>query len=248
MNAHTLVDLAVRALKHPGDYVTALRKHELRFERCVRESELVYSFYFAPKDRFRWRSGQHGIFTLTSKEAAEDPTRIFSIASATSENYIQIGTVIPPKPSLFKTQLKALEPGDRVLLRGPIGEFHLPHKPAHIVGVAGGIGITPFRALLKELVNQQRTDIQIDLLYGSAPDARTFADELTEWASLPNITVTYPNGKEDLQSRLIEAATTLGNTACYYLSGAPRMIEELRVLLIKQKIKHIINDPFRGYS
>lgn len=247
MDITTLTDVAARAIRHPADYVTAINEHVLFFERCVQESESVYSFYFSPKDNIQWHSGQHGIFTLDTKKSARDSKRIFSIASSTTERHIQIGTVISKKPSLFKTQLKALQPGDKIYMRGPIGEFHLPDKPAHIVGIAGGIGITPFRAIIKELVDSARSDIQLDLLYGCSPVARTFSAELNEWSKVPNVRVTYPRNKVDLRFKLSEVATTLGNTAHYYLSGSPGMIEELRHLLLKQGIKHIINDPFKGY-
>ena len=74
--------------------------------------------------------------------------RHFTISSSPTENFLMFGTRIRDSP--YKKRLSALEEGAKVKLRGPEGQFVLHEdysKPA--VFLSGGIGVTPFRSMLK---------------------------------------------------------------------------------------------------
>ena len=72
---------------------------------------------------------------------------------------MQIATKIGDNPSSFKHHLKNLTPGDRVQLRGPFGWFKIQDQSSPIIFIAGGVGIAPIRALLKELEEQKSREI-----------------------------------------------------------------------------------------
>jgi NAD(P)H-flavin reductase len=82
--------------------------------------------------------------------------------------------------------LCALEPGDRVGVRGPYGT-HWPVEQAEgsdVMIVAGGIGLPPLRpSLYHVLANRDRYG-RIVLLYGArSPDDLLFTGELAAWRS-----------------------------------------------------------------
>jgi predicted ferric reductase len=77
------------------------------------------------------------------------PIRHFTIASSPTENFIMISTRI--RDTLYKKRLASLEEGAKVKVRRPEGKFVLHEdysKPA--VFLSGGIGVTPFRSMIKK--------------------------------------------------------------------------------------------------
>jgi len=242
-----MLDLMQRVLCHPYDYIGILNRRVLYLKEIIEEAESVYTFRFEPKNSIGWLSGQHGIFFLPKFTELRDSKRAFSIASTSSEKFIQISTIIPAQPSKFKAQLLQLKIGDSVTMFGPFGEFYLKENVGHIVGVAGGIGITPFRSLLYDVVQSGRDDIKINLLYGGKSDTYLYQTELDEWSKNENIAVSYLQGNESVEQELLSMVDKFGNNATYYLSGPPLMVESLTSLLSKSGIKKIISDPFKGY-
>lgn len=74
--------------------------------------------------------------------------------------------------------------GDDIMLQGPMGHELLIDKTAkEVVFVAGGIGITPFRAIVKNLV-ENGTDIEkFTLVYGANKENEfMFDDEFSDYA------------------------------------------------------------------
>jgi NAD(P)H-flavin reductase len=82
--------------------------------------------------------------------------------------------------------LCALEPGDRVGLRGPYGT-HWPVEQAEgrdVVVVAGGIGFPPLRPSLYHILANRDRYGRVVLLYGArTPDDLLFTGELAAWRS-----------------------------------------------------------------
>src|SRR3989344_2970764 len=114
------------------------------------------AFHFARPVDFKFKAGQTvDIILIDPPETdAEGNSRTFSIASAPSDPDIVIGTRL--RDTAFKRVLKNMEPGAEVMIDGPFGSFTLHNdlaKPA--VFLAGGIGITPFRSILREAAAQK---------------------------------------------------------------------------------------------
>jgi ferredoxin-NADP reductase len=76
------------------------------------------------------------------------PRHSFSIAGTAGPDAIQIGTRI--RDSVWKKNLLEMPLGAKVEIEGPWGEFTLPKEPCDVVMLAGGIGVTPFRAMAED--------------------------------------------------------------------------------------------------
>lgn len=104
------------------------------------------------------------------------PWRLFSLSSSPTERD-EIAFTVKMTGSPFKEALRALVPGERVTIAGPIGDLlYDPSRPA--VFVAGGIGVTPFRGMMRYAAD---TTVRqpIRLLYSArTPDEFAFRDEL----------------------------------------------------------------------
>lgn len=239
-------DVILRALRDPLDYILVLNRRTLILQEIIQESEEIFSFIFKPKKPCVWKAGQHGIFFFTDKKIQGKWWRAFSIASSSHEGVIRISTIIKSEPSNFKKNLKAMKPGEELIMHGPFGEFHTSNKISRIIGIAGGIGITPFRALIKDISLGVITDTKLTLIY-SAIGTYTFKQELDTTLTHPAVSIIYTSTPEEVNSALSLQIDEHGNSASYFISGSPGMIGALRKTLKQQGIRHIVNDSFKGY-
>jgi ferredoxin-NADP reductase len=244
-----MFDLLTRALRHPIDYSGYFRKCTLYFSDHYVESSGLHTFIFTAPKLPHWKAGQHGIFTLTDETTGIPYTRIFSIASAHHEGVVRIGTEISDNPSDFKKQLRTFRAGYTIEMRGPFGEFHTRMSQKHIVGIAGGVGITPFRALCIEMAkNQDKTPLT--LIYGAPPTKHTYQAELERMKlSNSNFTLICINSPEEVNANLVKQIQMHKNNAFYYIAGSPNMIKAITKTCHDNGIhsRNIVNDPFKGY-
>src|SRR5215831_5673056 len=102
-----------------------------------------------------YKAGQYAVVDFGIKDDPEGPVRSFTLASSpTEENFILISTRIRDTP--FKKKLAGLEVGSRVKITAPLGRFVLHEdysRPA--VFLSGGIGVTPFRSMMKYATDKQ---------------------------------------------------------------------------------------------
>jgi len=245
----SMLDVILRACRHPISYSGIRRITTLTFKEKIHEVGDIYSFIFTAEKLPDWRAGQHSIFTIPGRPIEDKTWRPFSIASAPHENEIRIGTIVGPEPSSFKHHLSTLNPGDKVRMFGPYGELYVNKKMRHVVGVAGGIGITPFRSIMADLAHAP-TSTKLTLIYSARVDQHVYKAELEKWRSQnPNLEVIYTTTPEEVNSELTKQVERHKNAAHYLLSGPPKMIEALRDNLYKSGIarNHVLNDPFKGY-
>jgi glycine betaine catabolism B len=126
--------------------------NKLSLELLSKEAFLatdIVTFKFT-RGEIRYTAGQYAFFKLDGVSGdAKGPIRHFSITSSpTEQDYILISTRIRDTP--YKQKLASLKEGTKILVWGPQGEFvlHDDHsKPA--VFLSGGIGVTPFRSMIK---------------------------------------------------------------------------------------------------
>lgn len=101
-----------------------------------------------PQD-FTYQAGQW-VYVHLLNEAGESIARgAFSIASAPAEDRMEIEFGIKVYGRLTTT-FSEMQPGDVIGVQGPFGVFTLPKEPAPLVFLAGGVGITPFRSMVRQ--------------------------------------------------------------------------------------------------
>lgn len=194
-----------------------------------------------------WKAGQHGFFTLPGRKVKDTTWRAFSVASVAVEEKIIIATRISPAPSSFKQTLLTLKLGETITMRGPYGWVYFKDATTPVVLIAGGVGITPFRAMLLEAA--QVSSRPVHLVF-SSKDSYLFGAELAALAAKhPHLTITYTKGSDDTRSAITAAINKYGADAYYCISGAPGMISAVSASLTQSGVseKRILADSFRGY-
>ena len=133
----------IRISDFRGVFQTAVLS--LKVTRKAEEDVHVLDFSFP--EGLDWQPGDHGLFTLQTGRGRK--FRAFSVASVPSEGVVKVATRIPEVgASLFKQTLGSMEPGGRISVRGPFGWVKFRDEDSPVVMICGGVGITPFRAML----------------------------------------------------------------------------------------------------
>jgi ferredoxin-NADP reductase len=241
-------DFLLRALAHPTDYIGITEKHTLTLIEKTDLGQGGWRFSFRAEKPLVWKAGQHGLFVFLGKKMEGKNWRPFSICSCTVDGVIDIATQISDTPSPFKATLRDLPIGGTVTMYGPYGEFHLERKGDVIVGIAGGIGITPFYAILKELTASRDNQTKLHLIYAGKAGYYAFKPKCEEMdLAANNIEILYVENRDDVAAAVDTAIKTYGNTATYFISGSPGMITAMKDTLKKGGIKRIVNDPFKSF-
>jgi ferredoxin-NADP reductase len=212
--------------------------------RTVADGTAAFVFEFAGVS-FEFKAGQTCDVTLPAPkyQDAKGTTRTYSIASSPADlPRIMFATRLTG--SAFKRSLVEAEAGTEVEIEGPFGSFTLhqnPKRPAAFL--AGGIGITPFRAMIKDAV-ERALPHRMTLFYSNRNVASTaFLDDFEAWArQAPNFqfrpTLTEPQVGEAwayetglidlvfLRGHLTEASETI-----FYVAGPAAFVKAMQDLL-----------------
>jgi ferredoxin-NADP reductase len=151
-------------------------------KRWVTETTLSVHFDLAGQS-FPFQPGQFIRVGLQSA-AYPDPkgnARSFSIASAPSDPLLMIAFRMTD--SGFKKSLAEAPLGTPCNIFGPGGSFNLdPNSKTPVALFAGGIGITPFRSMIKHAREQSLTR-DLTLIYANRRrEEAAFLDEFEAWA------------------------------------------------------------------
>jgi glycine betaine catabolism B len=140
----------------------------LTLERIEKAADGVFDFVFSPDRRLAFAAGQYLEWTMPVRRPDDRGNRrYFTIASSPTEDEVRLGVKFYPDGSAFKRELSELQPGDTIAASQLAGSFTLPEDPEKkLAFIAGGIGITPFRSMLVELLDRNEPRA-ITVLYGN---------------------------------------------------------------------------------
>ena len=125
------------------------------------ENEGVYSLIFQTEEPVSWRAGQYMVLNIPhANPDNRGVTRHFTISSAPFQKKPMITTrYLAEEGSSFKRALFAKKQGDTAEVLRIDGEFTLNKEYKKLVFIAGGVGITPYHAMLLELEKKKMIGI-----------------------------------------------------------------------------------------
>ncbi|MBV1757670.1 MAG: FAD-dependent oxidoreductase [Dethiosulfatibacter sp.] len=229
-----------------SEIIAVLTPKEIVFKEMKKEQEGIYTFAFEAIKPLEWRAGKHAMFFITHNKIKK-PMRLFSISSSPSENRIAITTKIGENPSEYKKALLELNPTMKMKLRGPMGPFVLKQDLSYCF-IAGGIGITPFRSMMKEIdMSKQKSNGTIKLLYIDSKESFLFGEELKGMDNEKVSTEFFTDRK--VMADRIKQMTSESNDTIFFVAGSKQMTTSIKQLLIELGVKknNIKTDTFLGY-
>ncbi|HSX07118.1 MAG TPA: FAD-dependent oxidoreductase [Candidatus Saccharimonadia bacterium] len=186
----------------------------------------IWAFRFQPSEPLVCTAGQYVQIELPHDNPDDEGTkRWFTNSAAPYEGIMQITTRVTN--STFKQALSKLEVGDTLqLIASPDGDFVWQDSDLPIVFIAGGIGITPFRSILKQRAHDQ-LPLNVTLIYGNRTNDIPFKEELDSWVANDNqLKIEYIVGEPLTAEKLATLLPNLNNSLVY-LSGPEPMVEAL---------------------
>jgi len=220
-----------------------------KFEYIKKEAEIddIWSLYFKVPADYKIKAGEHLMFRLNhSDQDNRGNFRFYSPSSSPKEGLLRVSTkYFGDKSSSFKKALFKLAPHSQINVMGPIGTFTLQNISKKYAFIAGGIGITPFRSIITDLLQTGQFP-EITLYYKNRSDKFLFKAELDTIAKVnPQFKIKYLIDPVDInETELIDLNH---QEALFYIAGAPGFVKVYREKLISLNIpaNRIKYDPFR---
>ena len=164
----------------PGSYAQIIiPKYDLKFTD------------FDVDERFRPEWDKFKMWDLACKND-EETVRAYSMANYPAEGNIitlNVRIATPPfdrnkggwmdvKPGIGSSFIFNLKPGDKVMMSGPYGDFHILDTKREMLYIGGGAGMAPLRSHLLHLFNTLKvSDRKITYWYGARSKNEIFYEE-----------------------------------------------------------------------
>ncbi len=215
---------------------------------------------FAAADYPAYTPGHYFWVELPDRGHSDDRglRRHISIVTSPTEPGI-VGLATRLRDTAFKRTLSELEVGDEVQVEEPKGSFLLPEDTnVRYAFVAGGIGITVFRSMLRYIADKG-LPYDVTLVYSNRDRESTpFLDEIRELEGrIEGLRVVFTMTDDegwDGESRLIDAAMLrdhLGDLDGYtfLVAGPPGMAKAVEATLQEAGVPEgrLLTDSFSGY-
>lgn len=223
----------------------------------------VDHFYWESEDKLNFKPGQYLEWTLGHKNPdMRGNRRYFTIASSPTEENIQLGVKFYDEPSSFKQALGEIPVGGSIIASQLSGEFTMPEDLSKkLVFIAGGIGVTPFRSMIKYMLDRKETrdvvfffsnrtpkDIVYEDIWNNAEmvGVKTFhiVNDLSGEPENPKIRVGL------LSKEIIQKEVSDYKDRIFYISGPRGMIVAFEKTLSELGVpkKQIKTDFFPGFA
>lgn len=139
------------------------------------------------KDKFKGEWNKFKLWNLKMKNN-ESCFRAYSMANHPAEGNIVMLTIriaTPPwdrqkgdwasvNPGICSSYIFSRNPGDKVTISGPYGEFFIKETQSEMIYIGGGAGMAPMRSHLFHLFHTLKTDRKVTFWYGGRSKKELF--------------------------------------------------------------------------
>jgi glycine betaine catabolism B len=243
--------------------VSPKQKLFLKLKQKIQLSSTLYEFVFSPDQKLQFRAGQYLEWTLPhEKPDMRGNRRYFTIASSPTEAEMKLGVKIETSHSSYKNKLQHMNAGEAIVAAQLAGDFTLPEDTQQkLVFMAGGIGITPFRSMLKYLTDQNEKR-DVILLYSCSDPKEFVYQDIFDKAKQKIGAITHyvltkteaaPKNWKGILGRIDEEKVKQlipdYKNRMFYLSGPSKMVDAYKEMLLSLNIDRtqIVTDYFPGF-
>jgi glycine betaine catabolism B len=214
----------------------------MRFEVSIKEiipqTADCYSYRFSRPEGFDYKPGQYMLYKI--EVGAKELIHAFSFSSSPTElDYIEFTKKFTANE--YSLALKNMKLGDVATVEAPYGKFTFEGEHPKIALLTGGIGITPFRSIIKYCSDRQLST-SIILFYGCRSPAdiafKTDLDRLQ--MQNPNFKTIYivnvPNAEwkgsvGNINEEMIKKEMPDYKDRVFYACGPPGMVAAMTNLI-----------------
>ena len=221
-------------------------------------------FVFTPHRKLSYLPGQYMEWTVPHRSPdSRGNRRYFTLASSPTEDTIRLGVKISHNGSSYKKALTVLDKQTSIIGAQLAGEFILPKNPKEkLVFLAGGIGITPFRSMIKYLLDTNESRDIVLCYANKSPDEIAYQDIFTKAQKKFSLKTVYtltnshavPSGWQGavgrIDAEMIRDEIPDFADRVFYLSGPQQMVQNYEKVLQHLGIRssRIKKDFFPGLA
>jgi ferredoxin-NADP reductase/Na+-translocating ferredoxin:NAD+ oxidoreductase RnfD subunit len=239
-------------------------KYLLSLQNRIEVGKSIHDFIFVPDRAVRFRPGQYMEWTLAHAHSDDRGNRrYFTLASSPTEKEVHLGIRFNDPSSSFKKKMLELPQGGTMIAGQLAGEFTLPKDPnKKLVFIAGGIGITPFRSMVKYLVDRGEKRL-VTLFYSNRTVSEIAYKDIFDEAERklgmrtiyaitdPGETLPEGNGyRGRIDAALIQRVVPDYRERMFYVSGTHAMVTAFKKTLHDLGVhrSQIKTDFFPGFA
>ncbi|MBW3019978.1 ferric reductase-like transmembrane domain-containing protein, partial [Candidatus Woesearchaeota archaeon] len=154
-----LIGIAI-GIVYRTSYKILQRSNKYTVKNIRWETKDVFTLVLKQKNKLKFKAGQFCFLRLNKdKLYARHP---FTISNSPEDDDLEFTIKLEGRFTKIASELKK---GEEVILEGPFGTFTLEDNDKDLIFFAGGVGITPFRSIIKNQLNNN-DKMNIALLYG----------------------------------------------------------------------------------
>jgi ferredoxin-NADP reductase/Na+-translocating ferredoxin:NAD+ oxidoreductase RnfD subunit len=258
-------ELALVAANACAIPIRSRQRRLLRLNRAIVLGPGLMDFLYEPAPAFAYRPGQYMEWTLEHDRVdSRGKRRYFTLASSPTERTLRIGVKFVETGSSYKQAMLAhLRRGAPIVATQVAGDFTLPRdSDRKLAFIAGGIGVTPFRSMVKYLTDRgENRDVVMlyanrrydEILYRDVFQAAQRSLDfrpvyvLSDASSSPHW---WEGERGRIDAAMIERQIPDYDERLFYVSGSPPLVrsvlDALRDLGVKQS--QIKTDYFSGLA
>jgi ferredoxin-NADP reductase len=231
-------------------------------ERRPETADVISFIFDLGGQPFQYRPGQYVSYQLDALAFPDPrgPGRHFTISSSPTEKGIVMFTT-RMRGSGFKETLRNAPLGYELSIGVPAGRFVMPEEgeTRHHVFMAGGIGVTPYRSILRHAADTKNPLHALILCFNHSSADIIFRQELEEIVrQMPTLSVVHvlsepepgwSGEKGKLDEALLRKYVPDPFRPLYWISGPPLMVQAYKDLLknIGVADPSVRVDSFSGY-
>jgi len=221
-------------------------------------------FVFNPNKRLAYQPGQYMEWTLPHDHIDDRGNRrYFTLASSPTEPNLRLGVKFYEQSSSYKKAMLDMTDETSIVAAQVAGDFILPkNQKRKLVFIAGGIGVTPFRSMVKYLIDtREQRDVIVLYAASNAQDIAykgVFERARQELGIATTYLLARPDTTQPLEAHqragyvdgnAIRATVPDYQDRTFYISGSHQMVAAVREALGKLGVpkNHIKVDYFPGY-
>jgi ferredoxin-NADP reductase len=233
-----------------------MQEYKVRVIETIHTTPTSITLRMEKPEGFDFKPGQWGYFTIQVEP--EKLSHPLSFSSSPTEPHLEFTKRM--SGSDFCRRLERMKAGDSISFSGPMGNLVYDGGLAKVTFLAGGIGITPVRSILKNAVDKKIPG-EKNLIYGNLNiEEAAFSEEIRQWEEADHgLKVTHVlldphegwNGFSGFIDRtVIEASVPDLHGQVYYISGPPPMVKAVSVHLDDLGIheQRILTEELEGYE
>lgn len=224
---------------------------QLRLKEIVYISGQVSDYIFEPNHHMRFLPGQYLEWTLPDVPLdSRGNRRTFTIASSPTENELHLGVKFYEPSSTFKRRLRSMKLGDTIFAGQLAGNFTLPRdQQQKLLFIAGGVGITPFRSMVKFMLDSGQHRNVVLLYMVSKPEEVAYKDVFNQAVKAGICTVLIRVGGGPLKMDELSNHVPDWQERMHFLSGPNMMVSGIERTLHSMGVPRrlIKKDYFAGY-